>query len=126
MIISPHTWRNIFKPRYAWQFELAHSLNLLVYFHCCGNFLEIIHDFIEIGVDIINISQPILYRIPELGDRFGAKVCFTCPVSYQTISISGSRTDNFKDAQILVEHLGCFNGGLNGWVEEYHSMSMAT
>lgn len=125
MIISPHTWRNIFKPRYARQFELAHSLNLLVYFHCCGNFLEIISDFIEIGVDILNISQPNLYSIPELGARFSGKVCFTCPVSYQTTSISGSRTDIFKDVQILVEHLGCFNGGLIGYVEEYHSMGMS-
>jgi uroporphyrinogen decarboxylase len=125
MIISPAAWRTYFKPRYAHQFNLAHQLGLKVYFHCCGYYPQIIPDFIEIGVDMLNISQPNLYNIPELGRKYGGKVCFVCPVSYQTTSISGSREEIFADVQTLIDSLGCFNGGLAGYVEEYHSMGMS-
>jgi len=126
MIISPATWRRVFKPRYLRQFALAHRLGLKVYFHCCGYYPQIIPDFIEIGVDMLNISQPNLYNIPELGQKFGGKVCFVCPVSYQTTSISGTREDIFKAVQALVDSFGRFNGGLIGYVEEYHSMGMSS
>lgn len=125
MLISPRAWRQLFKPFYVRQFELAHRLGLLVYFHCCGQIMPIIPDLIEAGVDVLNISQPNLYSIPELGRLFGGKVCFTCPVSYQTTSISGTREQIFADVRQLVEHLGCFNGGLIGYVEEYHSVGMS-
>jgi len=45
-------------------------------------------------------------------------------VSYQTTSILGTREQIFEDVRLLVESLGCFNGGLVGYVEEYHSIGM--
>ena len=124
MLISPAYWRKFFKPRYIQQFALAHSLGLKVYFHCCGYYPHIIPDLIEIGVDLLNISQPNLYDIPELGRKYGGKVCFVCPVSYQTTSISGTRSDIFAAVQSLFESFGRFNGGLIGYVEEYHSLGL--
>ncbi|MEI7844944.1 MAG: uroporphyrinogen decarboxylase family protein [Chloroflexota bacterium] len=125
MLISPAAWRKFFKPRYLQQFALAHRLGLKVYFHCCGYYPQIIPDLIEIGVDLLNISQPNLYDIPELGQKYGGKVCFVCPVSYQTTSISGTRSDIFAVVQNLFESFGCFNGGLIGYVEEYHSIGLS-
>ena len=125
MIISPAAWRRFFKPRYIHQFALTHRLGLKVYFHCCGYYPQIIPDLIEIGVDMLNISQPNLYNIPELGRKYGGKVCFVCPVSYQTTSISGTREDIFRAVQELIDSFGRFNGGLIGYVEEYHSMGMS-
>ncbi len=125
MLISPQSWRRIFKPRYAHQFALAHRLGLRVYFHCCGQYLPIIPDLVEVGVDVLNISQPNLYDIQELGRRFGGQVCFICPVSYQTTSITGTREEIFDDVRVLVDSLGRLNGGLLGYVEEYHSIGMS-
>jgi uroporphyrinogen decarboxylase len=125
MIISPGLWRRVFKPFYARQFALVHRLGMYVYFHCCGQYLPIIPDLIEVGVDVLNISQPNLYDIPDLGRRFGGQVCFICPVSYQTTSITGNREDIFSDVRELVDSLGRFNGGLLGYIEEYHSIGMS-
>jgi hypothetical protein len=124
MIISPKHWRKLFKPRYEQQFKLIHDLGMYVYFHSCGQYLPIIPDLIEIGVDVLNISQPNMYDIPELGRLFGSKVCFSCPVSYQTTAISGTRAEIFADVRLLVENLGSFNGGLIGYVEEYESIGL--
>jgi uroporphyrinogen decarboxylase len=125
MIISPAAWRRFFKPRYIHQFDLVHRLGLKVYFHCCGYYPQIIPDLIEIGVDVLNISQPNLYNIPELGRKYGGKVCFICPVSYQTTSISGTHQDIFSAVQELIDSFGRFHGGLIGYVEEYHAIGMS-
>lgn len=125
LIVSPGLWRDFFKPRYKRQFDLVHANGMKVFFHCCGSIREIIPDFIEIGVDVLNVSQPNLFDIPALGREFGGKVCFMCPVSYQTTSIKGTREEIFADVKSLVDHLGSYNGGLIGYIEEYHSVGMS-
>lgn len=125
LIISPKMWRQFFKPRYKRQFDLAHKYGLDVYFHCCGYIHDIIADFIEIGVDMLNLSQPNIFDIEKLGKDFGGKVCFVCPVSYQTTSLIGTKEDIYADVKKLVDNLGCYNGGLIGYVEEYHSIGMS-
>lgn len=125
LIISPDKWREVFKPRYRRQFELAHRHGLDVYFHCCGAIESIIEDFIEIGVDMLNISQPNLFDIEELGNKYGGRICFVCPVSYQTTSISGTPEMIENDVRTLVNHLGCFHGGLIGYIEDYRIMGMS-
>lgn len=125
LMISPKMWRDFFKPRYKRQFELAHKYGLDVYFHSCGYIYEIIPDLIEIGVDMLNISQPNLFDLEKLGGEFGGKVCFVCPVSYQTTAISGTRDDIYREAAKLIDNLGRFNGGLIGYLEEYQSIGMS-
>lgn len=125
LMISPQLWRSFFKPRYRRQFELIHRQGMQVIFHCCGQIGQIIPDLIEIGVDVLNLSQPNLFDMSRLGRDFGGKVCFMCPVSYQTTSISGTRADIFRDVRSLIENLGCYHGGLIGYIEEYHSVGMS-
>lgn len=125
LIISPELWREFFKPRYQHQFEIAHRLGLEVYFHSCGAIHDIIPDLIEIGVDMLNLSQPNLFDLEEIGRLYGGKTCFVCPVSYQTTSISGTPEDIFRDAKNLIKHLGSQQGGFIGYIEDYHSMGMS-
>ena len=124
LIISPEMWRQAFKPRYKKQFDLAHGGGMDVFFHSCGNIIDIIGDLVEIGADVLNISQPNLFDIEKLGREFGGKVCFMCPVSYQTTSISGTKEEIYSDVKTLVDNLGRYNGGLIGYVEEYSSIGM--
>lgn len=125
LIIGHEQWCTFFKPRYKRQFDLCHELGMDVYFHCCGYIWDIIPDLIEIGVDILNISQPNLFDLTKLGQTFGGKVCFLCPVSYQTTSLTGTREDIFRDAKELYEKLGSSRGGLIGYIEEYSSLGMS-
>lgn len=125
LIISPSLWREFFKPRYKQQFELAHKYGLDVYFHSCGYIYDIIPDLIDIGVDLLNLGQPNLYDIAKLGREFGGKTCFVSPISYQTTAISGTKEDIYNEAKNLIEHLGCYKGGLIGYIEEYHTIGMS-
>jgi hypothetical protein len=91
LMISPAMWREVFKPRYKEQIELAHSLGMDVYMHSCGYIYDIIGDLIEIGLDIINPGQPDINNVEELGKTFGGRICFACPPSYQSTSLKGDK-----------------------------------
>lgn len=125
LIISPQLWRKLFKPRYRDQFEHAHNLGLHVWFHSCGNVTDILQDLHEIGVDVMNIAQPNVVDIPAAGDRLTGKQCFLVPISYQTVSISGTPEDIMKKARRLYRLLAADNGGFIGYVEEYGCMGMS-
>jgi uroporphyrinogen-III decarboxylase len=116
MFISPKLWRDIFKPRYKRQIDLAHECGLDLYFHCCGYIYDIIPDFIDIGLDILNPGQPNINGIQRMGENFSGKICFACPVSYQTTGISGTKEQIYREAKELADCLGNRNGGLIGIV----------
>lgn len=125
MMISPDSWRELFKPRYQKQFALAHELGLHTWFHCCGNFAPIAGDFHETGVDVLNISQPNIFDIDSIACKLKGKQCFLLPISYQTVSITGTVEDIYKEAERLYQSLGTPRGGFIGYVEEYSSMGMS-
>ena len=116
MFISPKLWRDIFKPRYKRQIDLAHECGLDLYFHCCGYIYDIMPDFIDIGLDILNPGQPNINGIQRMGEDFSGKICFACPVSYQTTGISGTKEQIYREAKELADCLGNHNGGLIGIV----------
>jgi hypothetical protein len=124
LIIDPGLWRSLFKPRYARQFQVVHDLGMHVWFHCCGNITEIVRDFYEAGVDVMNISQPNAVDIARVGRLLRGKQCFMVPVSYQTVSISGSPDAIREEARRLFDALGTQRGGFIGYVEEYSVMGM--
>jgi hypothetical protein len=70
-------------------------------------------------------GQPNLFDIAELGRCYRGRVCFVLPVSYQTISISGTREDIFRVVQDYQRHLGGPEGGLIGYIEEYQSIGLS-
>jgi uroporphyrinogen-III decarboxylase len=125
LIISPDKWREFFKIRYKHQFDLCHELGMDVYFHCCGYITDIIEDLVEIGVDILNLSQPNLFDIKEIGRKFGGKTCFLCPISYQTTSLSGTKDEIYAAAKEMIVSFGSFDGGFIGYVEEYASLGLS-
>ena len=125
MMVSPGMWRWLFKPRYAKQFALAHELGLHAWYHCCGEFLPIMADFQEIGVDVLNIAQPNVNDIAEVGRRLRGRQCFMMPISYQTVSIRGTPEEIYAEARRLCDLLAAPEGGFIGYVEEYSVMGMS-
>ena len=125
LIVSPAMWRRLFKPRYARQFALAHELGLHVWYHCCGRFEPIMEDFHEIGVDVLNISQPNVVDVAVVGRQLRGRQCFLMPISYQTVSISGTPAEIHAEARRLYDLLGTPTGGFIGYVEEYGVMGMS-
>lgn len=125
LLISPQMWRDIFKPRYKKQFRHASENGLAVWFHSCGNITAIIPDLHEIGVDVINISQPNVVDIVGISRHFRGRQCFMVPVSYQTVAITGTPNDIAKEINRLSSLFVKDKGGLIGYIEDYSCMGMS-
>jgi len=59
MLVSPATFRSVFKPRLA---ELVRAMkrgapDAFVFFHSCGSVRRILPDFLEIGIEVLNPVQ---------------------------------------------------------------------
>lgn len=124
LMISRPLWCRLFKPRYQRQFALARQLGLDVWFHSCGNVTALAEDLHEIGVSVLNLSQPNVVDIEQLGQRLRGRQCFLMPISYQTVSISGTPEAIYAEARRLYDVLATPQGGFIGYVEEYSSMGM--
>ena len=80
LLISPHLWRELFKPRL--EKLIAHIKKLapqaFLFFHACGCVYEVLPDLIEVGVDILNPVQVSAARMNsrQLKREFGDDLTF--------------------------------------------------
>jgi hypothetical protein len=75
LLISPRTWRKLFKPLYQEYITIAHAHGKKAFMHSDGFTAAIIPDLIEIGLDALN-TQLFTMDIEELGRQFGGKLTF--------------------------------------------------
>ncbi|MGQ9731924.1 MAG: uroporphyrinogen decarboxylase family protein [Candidatus Zipacnadales bacterium] len=125
LMIHPDLWREVFKPRYADQFARIHRQKKHVWFHTCGDVRMIMADFIEIGVDILELLQPELFGIEWMAQQFGGQVCFCCSIDHQRYACQASRDEIFAYARRLNDNLGSYNGGFIAYIEDYGSLGMS-
>ncbi len=111
VMMSPEVFREFFKPRYARVFGRARELGLLTFLHSCGHIAGILDDFIDAGLQVIQMDQQENMGIDLLADRFGGRICFWCPVDIQGTMIRGTIDDIRAYARRLVEVFGRFDGG---------------
>ena len=111
LMISPESWREIWKPRYARVYQAAHNAGLLTFLHSCGDITTILDDFIEIGLDVIQMDQQENMGLELLGRQFGGRITFWCPVDIQATMVYGSLDDIRDYCRKLVTTLGRPKGG---------------
>ncbi|MGQ9630541.1 MAG: uroporphyrinogen decarboxylase family protein [bacterium] len=111
LLVSPKTWRELFKPGFARLCKAAHDRGLTVWMHSCGHIYEIIGDLIEVGIDVLQFDQPALHGIENLSRDFGGRVNFWCPVDIQRVLPTRDAKLIEEEAKRMIEKLGCFGGG---------------
>jgi uroporphyrinogen decarboxylase len=84
LLISPVTWRLVFKPLYAEYVRIAHAAHKKAFMHSDGHIGAIYGDLVEIGVDAIN-SQLFCMDIEEIGRRFGGRITFWGEIDRQHV-----------------------------------------
>jgi len=114
LMISPRVFRDIFKPQYKRIFDKAHECGMDIRFHTDGKVNDIIEDFIELGVDIINIHQPRLLGINEVSKIARGRICFEASVDIQATLPTGNRQLIEEEVRELVEKWGTPKGGFIG------------
>jgi len=76
LMIGPVTWRRYFKDRLARVINIAReeSPELLIFYHCDGDFTRLIPDLVEIGVNVINPVQPDCMHGAAIKQEFGDRL----------------------------------------------------
>ena len=110
-MVSPEVFREFFKPRYKRVYSAAHEKGLLSFLHSCGNITELLDDFVEAELDVIQMDQQENMGLDELSRRFGGRICFWCPVDIQQTMVKGSLDEIRAYAKKLIDSFGRFNGG---------------
>jgi len=110
-IFSPQIFREHFKPHYARVYAAARQRGLLCFLHSCGYIIDLLEDFIDAGLQVIQQDQQENMGVGELASGFGGRLCFWCPVDIQKTMIDGSLDDVRAYARRLIDAFGCFDGG---------------
>lgn len=94
LMISPRMYRRLLKPVHADLISfIKQRTNAKIFFHTDGDVFDLIPDFIEMGVDILNPIQTSagkMANLQELKNRFGNDLTFCGAVDTHHILPSGS------------------------------------
>jgi uroporphyrinogen decarboxylase len=76
LMIGPAAWRRYFKDRMARVINIAREElpDLLIFYHCDGDFTRLIPDLVEIGVNVINPVQPDCMDAASIKREFGDRL----------------------------------------------------
>jgi len=110
LLISPQSWRKIFKPMYKEYIDLAHSHGKKIFMHSDGYIFDIIPDLVEMGLDAIN-SQIFCMSVKDIGKCFAGKITFWGEIDRQHLLPYGS-TDDIQAAVQMLQHHLYRNGGV--------------
>ncbi len=113
LMISPATWREFYKPAYARMLEPGKRAGKHIHFHTDGFTWEIMHDLVEVGVDVLNVQHTIM-DIREIAREFGGKTAFRSDLDRQHILPHGTRQQIRDHVKEVIGCLGSYGGGLIG------------
>ena len=116
LLISPAMYRRVLKPIHADYIAfIKQRTRAKLFFHTDGDVFNLISDFIEIGVDILNPIQTSAGRMSDLVElkrRFGDKLCFCGAIDTQRLLPYGTPQEVHNEVRRVVELLGSGGGYL--------------
>jgi len=108
LILSPETWREFFKDRYARLFSAFREIkpDVKIAFHSDGNIEPLLPEFIEIGVDIFQAVQPKAVNPAKLKAEYGERLSFWGTVDIQEVMPFGTPEDVRREIRTRIETVG--------------------
>jgi uroporphyrinogen decarboxylase len=110
MIMGPHLWRRLIKPRFARMVERARSHGKDVFLHSDGDISEIIPDLIEVGLTVLNPVQPDVMDIYRIKREYGRDLTFLGGVSVQHLLPEASPAQVRAEVRRLMAEVGAGGG----------------
>ena len=107
LLMSPKMYRRILKPIHADYIAfIKERTKAKVFFHTDGDVFDLIPDFIEIGVDILNPIQTSagkMSNLQELKSRFGDKLTFCGAVDTHHVLPMGTQQDVQEEVERVID-----------------------
>jgi len=109
--LSMPMWREFFKDRYQRLFDAIHDAGMHAWMHSCGHVNEVIGEWIDCGLDVVNLQQPRNLGIEEIGRRYRGRICFESLCDIQATLPRGKARDIRDEAKLLLEQWATPEGG---------------
>ncbi|MBN2853616.1 MAG: hypothetical protein JXQ23_12840 [Clostridia bacterium] len=105
--ISPQLWRKWYKPLWKEVFDICHENKAKIWLHSCGFCRDLVDDFIEIGVDILNPIPPYVRGSDplEMKEVYGDKLAFDGGVDQINVLVRGTRQMVVDEVKLRIEQL---------------------
>ncbi len=113
LLMRDTMWRRWMKPRLARVIAAARAVrpDILVFYHTDGAATNLVPDFIDLGIDILNPIQPECMDPAALKREYGKSISFWGTVGTQTTLPFGTPHDVRREVQARVKTVGQ-GGGL--------------
>jgi hypothetical protein len=111
LLISPESWREMFKPLYRDYCDLAHAQNKFAMMHSDGFIRPILEDLIEVGVDALN-AQVFCMDMAELGQSIKGRMTFWGEIDRQHVLPSPDPQVGRDAVRTVARHLWDPSGGI--------------
>jgi uroporphyrinogen decarboxylase len=100
-MMSVEMWRRFFREGFRQYVELAHSFGLKVMHHTCGSVRQLIPDFIDCGLDVLQSLQPQAadMDLAELKREFGRDLALHGSIDLQGPLVHGSPDDVRREVE---------------------------
>ncbi len=112
LLISPKTWREVFKPVYKKLIDMVKAKGKYVFFHCDGYIIDLYPEFIELGVDAVN-SQVWCIGL-ENAKKYAGQITFWGEVDRQHILAFETPKEIYEAIEYMKKELFVNGGGLIG------------
>jgi uroporphyrinogen decarboxylase len=110
LLISPRMYRQFLKPLHAEFISfIKERTQAKVFFHTDGDVFDLIQDFIEIGVDILNPVQTSAGRMSDLEglkSRYGKSIVFCGAIDTQKVLPFGTPAEVRREVRRVINLLG--------------------
>ena len=95
LMISPQLYRKYVKEKQRQYIRMVKGFGAKVFYHACGSITEILEDFIEIGVEILDPLQLNAMKLTpsQLAARVGGRMTLHGGLSMQDLLVHGSPED---------------------------------
>jgi uroporphyrinogen decarboxylase len=92
LMMSLETYGTFFKPRIQRIIQAAKEVNpeVIIFMHSCGKVEEVIDDFIEAGVEVLNPIQPECNDLTEIQKKYKNKLSFWGGIGLQSVMFNGT------------------------------------
>ncbi|MGQ0604601.1 MAG: uroporphyrinogen decarboxylase family protein [Anaerolineales bacterium] len=112
LMISKKMWHKYVRPHHVKLIELAHQYNKPVMYHTDGAVRQIIPEFIEMGVDVLNPLQPDAkdMDLPAIKTEFGDRLTFHGGVDIMRTLPKGKPEQVQAEVRARVNALGADGG----------------
>ena len=110
LMISPRMYRQMLKPLHADLIQfIKERTKAKVFFHTDGDVFDLIEDFIEIGVDVLNPIQTSAGKMSDLAglkQRYGSRLVFCGAIDTQHILPKGTPEEVRQEVRRVINILG--------------------